>query len=552
MYKLQILLFLALLIFTSWVKSEKSQEISPEEEEVDNEPEATFTFKNIPIKYWTEKQKEELQKEVEDNVYISSTGTGSSENFNFYNQLSEDEKIYYDNILAKSKSSPPEFKINTIVNSEKDIDTFINELMESAEKIFTILINENPDLWWIGSYHLNLSKRGTTYTVTFDVLPSNSKFNNYTADDVVKINSEIESMKNMVMSQISRLGLKSNYAILRYIHDFLVTKIVYTLDESRDHIRTLYGALVENKCVCEGYAEAFQYIAKQYGINVIIARSSTHEWNFVEMNGKWYVVDVTWDDPSGDKYEMNKNTNLRTVYFLIGTEHVCYSNQKYSQESSHVLVYSSFGNNQVVYYPDLQTSDYVPTSSELEEIKKIDLSNISSMTLSEAQKKTANLAVPVKTLNGHIIITTTTTKIFTTTTTTTTKKTTTTTTTTTTTRVPTKIKTTTKVPVKTTPAKITTKTTRKTTTTTRRKYGYGYQYGYGYGYGYRPLWDSANEPANEPEDSKNATDTNAVISNTTSTTNNDTNESPNGSFIISCSSIINKLFIITFILSFII
>jgi len=82
------------------------------------------------------------------------------------------------------------------------------------------------------------------------------------------------------MENISKLGLNSTYSKLRYIHDYLVTRNVYTLDEGRRHIRNIYGILVEEKGVCASYAEAFQYIAQQYGIECIIAFSLTHEWNF--------------------------------------------------------------------------------------------------------------------------------------------------------------------------------------------------------------------------------------------------------------------------------
>jgi len=186
--------------------------------------------------------------------------------------------------------------------------------------------------------------------------------------------------KSDIMDQIENLKLTTKYAILRYIHDYLITKIVYTLDENMIHIRTIYGALVESKCVCEGYAEAFQYLAQQYGINCIIARSSVHEWNFVEMDGKWYVVDVTYDDPIiGNKIiPSGYNDNLQIDYFLTGTDHEIEYHSKYSNDPDHILVYSGYSEKVLVSYPDIEKEDYSPSELELQELELIDLTNITN------------------------------------------------------------------------------------------------------------------------------------------------------------------------------
>lgn len=65
---------------------------------------------------------------------------------------------------------------------------------------------------------------------------------------------------------------------------------------------TAYAALINKTAVCEGYAALLYRMAKECGINARIitgsgntARDSNHAWNIVELNGKYYYVDVTWD-----------------------------------------------------------------------------------------------------------------------------------------------------------------------------------------------------------------------------------------------------------------
>lgn len=63
---------------------------------------------------------------------------------------------------------------------------------------------------------------------------------------------------------------------------------------------TPYGVLVENLGVCESYAEAFQLVAREAGLESIIVTGTldgiNHEWNRVLLDDKWYTLDVTNND----------------------------------------------------------------------------------------------------------------------------------------------------------------------------------------------------------------------------------------------------------------
>lgn len=67
-----------------------------------------------------------------------------------------------------------------------------------------------------------------------------------------------------------------------------------------DDLRSCYGALVNKKCVCAGYARGYQYLLQKCGIQsmYITSRQACHAWNVVKMEGAYYHVDVTWGDPS--------------------------------------------------------------------------------------------------------------------------------------------------------------------------------------------------------------------------------------------------------------
>ena len=100
---------------------------------------------------------------------------------------------------------------------------------------------------------------------------------------------------------------------VRTVHDELVARLSY--DESfGDHCHDLYGALVNHRTVCEGYALAFAHVLDRLGVrsSVIVSdwdedTAVSHAWNQVAGYGNDCYIDVTWDDlgyvdPSGRPY----------------------------------------------------------------------------------------------------------------------------------------------------------------------------------------------------------------------------------------------------------
>lgn len=98
-------------------------------------------------------------------------------------------------------------------------------------------------------------------------------------------------------------------------HDWLVTNCQYdpyigtggkyiasdgTVYNDEPAVYTSYGAFVNHNVVCQGYALAFKVLMDRAGIPCCYVKSDAmnHAWNMVQLDGNWYHVDVTWDDPS--------------------------------------------------------------------------------------------------------------------------------------------------------------------------------------------------------------------------------------------------------------
>ena len=86
----------------------------------------------------------------------------------------------------------------------------------------------------------------------------------------------------------------------------------------------IYGVLVNQKGVCQGYAMAYTYLLNRVGIynEYVSSTMLYHAWNLVYIDGKPYHVDVTWDDPVWDVTGQVYHSNfLRSTDGIIATGH---------------------------------------------------------------------------------------------------------------------------------------------------------------------------------------------------------------------------------------
>jgi hypothetical protein len=114
----------------------------------------------------------------------------------------------------------------------------------------------------------------------------------------------------------------SEYERARALAERLCESLHY---EEGVEARNSYGAVVEGKAVCVGYAAAYARLARKMGLRCLFANGSdrfrldeneTHVWNLVRVDGKWYHVDVTWMD-RGDTAE-----SIRWEYFLLSDQQI--------------------------------------------------------------------------------------------------------------------------------------------------------------------------------------------------------------------------------------
>ena len=91
-------------------------------------------------------------------------------------------------------------------------------------------------------------------------------------------------------------------------HDWVVENLSYFWGgfgvEESEYASTPYGGLVEREGICLGYASTFQLLMDLAGVECMTVVGASagseedHAWNLVRLDGEWYAVDTTWDDPT--------------------------------------------------------------------------------------------------------------------------------------------------------------------------------------------------------------------------------------------------------------
>jgi transglutaminase/protease-like cytokinesis protein 3 len=107
----------------------------------------------------------------------------------------------------------------------------------------------------------------------------------------------VTSQVKKILAQIIQPDMNV-YQKEKAIHDYIVSHIAY--DTSLVNY-SAYAALTKGKTVCQGFALLTYRMLEEVGItNRIVegyAGGKPHAWNEVNLEGKWYQLDTTWDNP---------------------------------------------------------------------------------------------------------------------------------------------------------------------------------------------------------------------------------------------------------------
>ena len=129
----------------------------------------------------------------------------------------------------------------------------------------------------------------------------------------------MDTVLEEVMENLNLAG-GTDYEKIKSIYDYIADNIVYDYDNKDCDSYTLkqsaYAALINKRCVCQGYANLFYRMALAAGVDCRIvdgiSHGESHAWNIVCIDGNYYNVDCTWDaelSQMGSQYQYFLKSN---------------------------------------------------------------------------------------------------------------------------------------------------------------------------------------------------------------------------------------------------
>lgn len=282
----------------------------------------------------------------------------------YYNQLEEYSRIIYNALESNKdnmKTGTYEINLGTDFSKLLSNENGEQELGKYYQTAIEAFIYDNPDVFYIDYTKLYINIETTTKGLkkTYRVFLNSGNEGNYLAEGFSskdEIDNEINQI-NAIKTYFINNKKTSCYDNIKLVHDYLVESIEYDQTISKKNIYNLYGALVNKECVCEGYAKAFKYLMDSVNIPCVIiigkatnsdGRTENHAWNYVQLDGIWYAIDCTWDDPIIEGTTFLSNSS-KYKYFLKGENEFNQShspNGQFSQEGK------------IFKFPELNYSNY--------------------------------------------------------------------------------------------------------------------------------------------------------------------------------------------------
>lgn len=257
------------------------------EEELDENPDRAITRGTEPIYQ---------------SVSAQLDGTWLTPEFYFYRETLTDEyKQAYDVLRAG------------IMNADETINMTVPVLKEDAMSLYKAVLYDSPEIFWIDcKFKVSTNNYG-------QVTKIKPVYNELAKD----IEGNMKKIEEAVAQPLADMwSLKTDIEKVKYAHDYLTKLLSY--DVNAAYNQTIYSTFVNKVTVCAGYSHGFQYMMQKMGIPcafVVGYAGEKHAWSLVKIDGEYYSMDVTWDDPRNGKENTWYYTYFNLTDEAIGKDH---------------------------------------------------------------------------------------------------------------------------------------------------------------------------------------------------------------------------------------
>lgn len=251
-----------------------------------------------------------------------------------YDRLTGDQKTAYRAIAtAVSYMRTGKFYFNPDNLNQQGVTLTRSEVLLA----YSAVMSDHPEYFWMSKTYVTNKQDCVYMECTYNCTPAQK----------VQKQAQIRQQLNAFLSGLT--GGMSQLALEKAAHDFVVSRTSYgyggaSPSDVDSDAYNIYGGLVSGSAVCEGYARSIQYLCTQVGLECVLQRGTAvsnvgqgrvdHMWNAVKIEGRWYQLDASWNDPvysdgaqriSYDYFNLTKQQiqsnsgRQRTFYALAGS-----------------------------------------------------------------------------------------------------------------------------------------------------------------------------------------------------------------------------------------
>lgn len=223
-------------------------------------------------------------------------------------------------------------------DEKMQLDSAYSEVMETLRKSvqggFDACIYDYPEIFWLKNVTFGYtilwtirsdgSATGKISSVTISGNESWTGAKNCVSEFQTHVSDAVNSISAGFTEDMS------DARKMKQIHDYICAKCVY---QEGTYAHSAYGTFYNGKVVCEGYAKAFKILCNRMGLTCVLGSGTVHKtssdgahmWNYVMLDGGWYMVDVTWDDGNtlSNRY-LFAGSESDGVYYQISEERTNY------------------------------------------------------------------------------------------------------------------------------------------------------------------------------------------------------------------------------------
>ena len=241
--------------------------------------------------------------------------------------------------------------VSKVAKSSPSYDADLKAACAYAQSAFQAFDRDHPEIFWLsGRSKLRMVtvtlRDGTqTYqeTYIFFVLADkdgftvrDSKYPNQAAieADILRRDQAVEAILSTVTATAPHEQAAQLNRWLTEHNEYNTSQDLQNIPNwPHECLSALVGSAGTEGPVCDGYARAFQVLCGKLGITCVLvdgyakakadSAGEFHMWNSVQMpDGKWYGVDVTWNDPTVKGVSGPKSGYEREDFLMVGADTV--------------------------------------------------------------------------------------------------------------------------------------------------------------------------------------------------------------------------------------